>query len=436
MSPLNKRSTGLNARARAHTILHEVVDQHRPLDDVLHSDKKLAKLSSRDRAFARNLVATTLRRMGQIDMIIDDCLDRPLPPSAAAARNALRLGICQILFLNTQTHAAVDTSVTLAGQRGPDRFRGLVNGILRRVVRTAGDMHLSPDAERANTPSWLRNSWTDSFGEQVAAGIARAHLQPPTVDLTVPADRETWSAMLGGNVIGKATVRLASGGDIMSLPGFAEGAWWVQDAAAALPAQLFSQLVGDARVADLCAAPGGKTAQLAAAGYNLTALDIEPNRLRTLSENLRRLRLNATIVEADLLSWQPNHLFEGVLLDAPCTGTGTIRRHPDIPILKSGADVTRQSNIQREFLDRASRLLAPGGTLIYSVCSMERSEGPDQIDALLSRNDKLDIEPVRPTEVPGFEACIDALGCIRTTPFHMSAAGGVDGFYIARLLKK
>ena len=203
MSPHNKRSTGLNARARAHTILHEVVDRHRPLDDVLHSDKKLAKLSPRDRAFARNRAATTRRRMGQIDMIIDDCLDRPLPPSAAAARNALRLGICQILFLNTQTHAAVDTSVTLAGQRGPDRFRGLVNGVLRRVVRTAGDMHLSPDAERANTPSWLRNSWTESFGEQVAAGIARAHLQPPTVDLTVPADRETWSVMLGGNVIGK-----------------------------------------------------------------------------------------------------------------------------------------------------------------------------------------------------------------------------------------
>ena len=436
MSPLNKRSTGLNARARAHKILHEVVDRHRPLDDVLHSDKKLAKLDPRDRAFARNLVATTLRRIGQIDMIIDDCLDRPLPPSAAAARNALRLGICQILFLNTQTHAAVDTSVTLAGQRGPDRFRGLVNGILRRVVRTAGDMHLSPDAERANTPSWLRNSWTESFGEQVAAGIARAHLQPPTVDLTVPADRETWSVMLGGNVIGKSTVRLASGGDIMSLPGFAEGAWWVQDAAAALPAQLFSQLVGDARVADLCAAPGGKTAQLAAAGYDVTALDIEPNRLRTLSENLQRLRLSARIVEADLLSWQPNHLFEGVLLDAPCTGTGTIRRHPDIPILKSGADVTRQSHVQREFLDRASRLLLPGGRLIYSVCSMERSEGPDQIDALLSRNDKLEIEPIRPTEVPGFEVCIDALGCIRTTPFHMSAAGGVDGFYIARLLKK
>ena len=436
MSPHNKRSTGLNARARAHTILHEVVDRHRPLDDVLHSDKKLAKLGPRDRAFARNLIATTLRRMGQIDMIIDDYLDRPLPPSAAAARNALRLGICQILFLNTQTHAAVDTSVTLAGQRGPDRFRGLVNGILRRVVRTAGDMHPSPDAERANTPSWLRNSWTESFGEQVAAGIARAHLQPPTVDLTVPADRETWSVMLGGNIIGKSTVRLASGGDIMSLPGFDEGAWWVQDAAAALPAQLFSQLVGDARVADLCAAPGGKTAQLAAAGYNVTALDIEPNRLRTLSENLRRLKLTATIVEADLLSWQPNHLFEGVLLDAPCTGTGTIRRHPDIPILKSGADVTRQSNIQREFLDRASRLLSPGGTLIYSVCSMERSEGPDQIDALLSRNHRLDIEPIRPTEIPGFEACIDALGCIRTTPFHMSPAGGVDGFYIARLLKK
>ena len=242
--------------------------------------------------------------MGQIDMIIGDCLDRPLPPSAAAARNALRLGICQILFLNTQTHAAVDTSVTLAGQRGPDRFRGLVNGILRRVVRTAGDMHLSPDAERANTPSWLRNSWTDSFGEQVAAGIARAHLQPPTVDLTVPADRETWSEMLGGNVISKSTVRCWRRHYVF--------AWFpkvpvVQDAAAALPAQLFSQLVGDARWPTLCCTRW-KDRPAAAAGYNVTALDIEPNRLRTLSENLRRLGLTATIVEADLLSWQPNHL--------------------------------------------------------------------------------------------------------------------------------
>ena len=436
MNSRNKWGTGLTTRACAHTILHEVVDLHRPLDGVLHSDKRLAKLNPRDRAFTHNLVATTLRRIGQIDTIIDDYLDRPLPKSAAAARNALRLGICQILFLNTQTHAAVDTSVSLAGQRGPDRFRGLVNGILRRVVRTANNINLSPEAEMANIPTWLRKSWAESFGKQAAVEIAAAHLQPPAVDLTVPADRETWSASLGGKVIGKSTVRLACGGDIISLPGFVEGAWWVQDAAAALPAQLFSQLIGGTRVVDLCAAPGGKTAQLASAGYDVTALDIAPNRLNTLSKNLQRLGLAATVVEADLLSWQPEHLFEGVLLDAPCTGTGTIRRHPDIPILKSAADVTRQSAIQKKFLDRASSLLRPGGTLVYSVCSMERPEGPDQINALLSRNDKLNIEPIRPAEVPGFEVCIDTLGCIRTTPSHMSEAGGVDGFYIARLQKK
>ncbi|MGB0630452.1 MAG: RsmB/NOP family class I SAM-dependent RNA methyltransferase [Alphaproteobacteria bacterium] len=424
------------ARARAHTILHEVLDRRRPLDDVLQSDKRFAKLETRNRAFARNLIATTLRRLGQIDAIIDACLDRPLPRSAAAARNALRMGICQILFLDTQTHAAVDTSVTLAGQRGPDRFKGLVNGILRRIVRTADSISLTREAERANVPDWLWRSWSDCFGEQHAAEIAVAHLQTPPVDLTVPRDRDVWAEKLGGKKIGAATVRLAGGGDIALLPGFADGAWWVQDAAATLPAQLMSHVPDGGSVLDLCAAPGGKTAQLAAAGYHVTALDIAPSRLRVLRENLTRLKLDAKVVEADLLSWQPEQVFDAVLLDAPCTATGTIRRHPDIPLLKSEADVTRQADVQKKFLDRTMELVRDGGTVVYSVCSMEPSEGPDQIRKLLARNAGLMVEPVEPAEVPGFETCIRPEGWLQTTPAHLSDQGGVDGFFIARFRKK
>ena len=282
---------GLASRARAHTILHEVLDRRRPLDEVLQSDKRFARLETRDRAFARNLIATTLRRLGQIDAIIDDCLDHPLPRSAAAARNALRLGICQILFLDTPTHAAVDTSVTLTGQRGPDRFKGLVNGILRRIVRTAEDISLTADAEHANVPDWLWRSWMESFGPEHAAKIAATQLQTPPIDLTVSADRDVWAKKLNSTRIGSASIRLTVGGDIALLPGFAEGNWWVQDAAAALPAQLMKGVADGGKVLDLCAAPGGKTAQLAAAGYNVTALDIAPSRLRVLMENLSRLNL-------------------------------------------------------------------------------------------------------------------------------------------------
>ena len=436
MNATEKDGTGLASRARAHTILHEVLDRRRPLDDVLQSDKRLAKLQPRDRAFARNLVATTLRRLGQIEAIIDDCLDRPLPRSAAAARNALRLGICQILFLDTQTHAAVDTSVTLARQRGPDRFKGLVNGILRRIVRSRDKILQPDDGERANVPDWLWQSWAESFGTQQAARIAATHLQTPPVDLTVPTDRDAWAQRLGGEKISECSLRLSGGGDITTLQGFDEGAWWVQDAAAALPARLLSQVPAGGRVLDLCAAPGGKTAQLAAAGYDVTALDIAPSRLKVLIENMRRLKQNVTVVEADLLSWRSEQKFDGILLDAPCTATGTIRRHPDIPHLKSAADVTRQADVQKKFLGRAVDLIEDGGTVVYSVCSMERSEGIEQIETLLAGRPELEIVPIAPEDVPDFEPCIASEGWLQTTPAHLSDQGGVDGFFVARLRKK
>jgi len=434
---------GLAARERAHTVLHEVLDRGRPLDEVLATDKRFSRLNDRDRAFARNLVATTLRRLGQIDALIADCLDKPLPPSAAAARNALRIGICQILFLDTQTHAAVDTAVTLAAKRGPEQFKGLVNAILRRIVRAGEAEILEAFPEVLNVPEWLWKSWFASFGEDTAMAIAARHVQTPPIDFTVrgdAADVDGWAARLGGERVGQCSVRMAHAGDIAALEGFDDGVWWVQDASAALPAQvLLSAVAGSAvsgfRVADLCAAPGGKTAQLAAAGLDVTAVDVSGPRLGTLRENLIRLKMTADVVEADVLSWKPSAPFDAILLDAPCSATGTIRRHPDIPHLKTAADVTHQTDLQRKFLDHAAEMLEPGGVIVYSVCSLQESEGPGQIEALLKRNEALQIDPIEPAEVPDFDACITPAGALRVTPAHLADKGGADGFYIARLRK-
>ena len=404
---------GLAARERAHTILHEVVDRGRPLDEVLQTDKRFAGLNDRDRAFARNLIATTLRRLGQIDALIDDCLDRPLPAEAAAAKNALRLGLCQVLFLDTQTHAAVDTAVSLAARRGPEKFKGVVNAILRRIVRAEGQDIMGRFPERLNVPDWLWESW---------------------VRATERANE--WAEYLGGERIGRSSVRLVNAGDITALDGFDDGVWWVQDAAAALPADVLTAAAPGGAVCDMCAAPGGKTAQLATAGLDVTAVDVSGTRLRTLHENLERLGIAAAVVEADALAWDPPALFDGILLDAPCSATGTIRRHPDIPYLKTAADVTHQTDLQRKFLDKASSIVRPGGVIVYSVCSLERSEGPGQIAALLKRDPSLRLETIAQSDVPDFEGCIVPEGYMRITPAHLAEKGGVDGFFVARLRKK
>ena len=437
MSP----NTGLAPRERAHTILHEVLDRGRPLDDVLHSDKRFDRLNPRDRAFARNLVATTLRRLGQIDALLADRLERPLPRSAAAARNALRLGVCQILFLDTQTHAAVDTAVTLAARRGPERFRGLVNAILRRVADegAAGIDEKYPPS--LNMPAWLRDSWADAYGDDEAAAIVAAGLRVPTVDLSVKERPEAWAETLGGTVISGYSVRLERAGDVTGLQGFPEGAWWVQDASAALPARILMSALADKPsgsnpVCDLCAAPGGKTAQFAAAGHPVTAVDASADRLVMLRSNLARLGLAADVVQADATGWLPDAPFAGVLLDAPCTATGTIRRHPDIPHLKRQSDVARQAGLQSSLLSQAARMVRPGGILVYSVCSLQPPEGVEQIDAFLATHDIFGRDPVTAAEAPAFEACITDAGDVVTLPSHLGSTGGSDGFFIARLRRR
>ncbi len=307
--------------------------RHRPADEGLDHAAAAARLDPRDRAFALNLVATTLRRLGQIDAVVRRFLDRPLPPRGAEAENLLRLAVCQLAFLRTPAHAAVHTAVTLARTRRSLRpYSGLVNAVLRRAAADAVGIVLAQDGALLNTPTWLWASWEEAYGKEAARAIAEAHLAEPPLDLTLK-DPDALPVGIDGLRLPIGSFRLRHKGPVPALPGYATGDWWVQDAAAALPARLFGAVAGR-RAIDLCAAPGGKTAQLAAAGATVVAVERSPERLRQLEGNLERLRLEAELVCADAAEWQPAEPADAVLLDAPCSATGTIRRHPDVARMK------------------------------------------------------------------------------------------------------
>lgn len=431
MAPRAPRPPPPAARAVALSLLHEILDRRRPLDDALEHHGTLGELEGRDRAFARLLVATVLRRLGEIDAALAACLERPLTPRARGCQNILRLGAAQLQFLGTPAHAAVGETVALA--RGPlGAYAGLVNAVLRRLVRDAPAA--AADAGRANTPDWLWQSWEGAYGEPTARAIAAAHLVEPPTDFTVKADPGGWAVRLEAELLPTGSLRRRSASGIADLPGFAEGAWWVQDAAAALPARLLGEVRGR-QVLDLCAAPGGKTAQLASAGAVVTAVDRSASRMARLRANLVRLALTATTIVADAAEWQPPAPADLVLLDAPCSATGTIRRHPDVARLKTPEDVARMTPVQDRLLDAALAALKPGGTLVYCVCSLQPEEGPQRIAAFLSRRAGVGRRPITPGELGGLSELLTADGDLRTLPCHLAAQGGMDGFYAARLVK-
>jgi 16S rRNA (cytosine967-C5)-methyltransferase len=422
------------ARHVALDLIGAVLGRERPLDEAIDDSSAMAKLSLRDRAFARLLVATVLRRLGQIDALIGACLANPLPPRAAQVHDILRLGIAQLLFLHTPPHAAVATSVDLAQSRGFLAHKGLVNAVLRRLSVEGADRVAVQDAAALNTPSWLWQSWTRHYGESVARAIATAHLREAPLDLTLRANAGQWCESLSATVLPTGTLRRPGGGAVSTLPGYTEGAWWVQDAAAALPARLFGNIAG-LHVVDLCAAPGGKTAQLADAGAFVTAIDRSSRRLERLVGNLKRLSLPAATIAADALTWRPERLADAVLLDAPCSATGAIRRHPDVPHLKRPADVARLAQIQDRLLRAAIEMLRPGGTLVYCTCSLEAEEGPQRIETLLGSGAPIARRPISPDEIDGPADWLTADGDLRTLPFHLAEYDGIDGFYGARLVK-
>ena len=417
-----------NPRAVAQDLIHQVLDLGRPFDEVFEAATR--GLEPRDRALARAGVATVLRRKGQIDRLIDDCLARPLPAKVFAVRNALRLGLAELLFLEIPPHAAVSSAVALIPANS--KYRGLVNAVLRRLAREGPARLAKQDAERLNTPDWLWRRWRETYGRAGARAIARAHLvAEPPLDLTVPADAGRWAARLDARLVPTGSLRRAVG-PVADLPGFRDGGWWVQDAAAALPARLLDPRPG-LDVVDLCAAPGGKTAQFAAAGARVTAVDRSAPRLRRVRANLDRLGLRATTVAADARTWRPAAPADAVLLDAPCSATGTIRRHPDVAWLKTAADLDRLAALQADLLAAAVHLVKPGGLLVYCVCSLEPEEGPARIEALLGGGAPVRREPVSETELAGLAGLVTAAGELRTLPSQWPEAGGLDGFYACRL---
>jgi 16S rRNA (cytosine967-C5)-methyltransferase len=430
---------GLAARRIAADILDGVLRRRIALDEQLSGKAEhpgLAMLADRDRALMRRLTATVLRRLGTLRHLLGGFLEKGFPADAPRTETLLLIGAAQILWLEVPDHAAVDLSVRLAqADHRAARYAGLVNAVLRRVAQNRAT--IPAEQVTRDTPEWLLKRWTKTYGADIARAIAQANGHEPALDLTVKQDAESWAEHLRGRVLPTGTVRTIAHGAISLLPEFSEGAWWVQDAAASLPARLLGDVCG-LEIADLCAAPGGKTAQLAFAGARVTAVDRSAVRLARLRENLTRLSLQAETVTADALEWQPGP-FDAVLLDAPCSSTGTIRRHPDVPWLKTEADLAGLTSLQQRLLDRAVDLLKPGASLVYCVCSLEPEEGVNQVVALLARNANVARKPITAQELFGRAEFVTADGDLRTLPQHLPDPdprwGGLDGFYAARLTK-
>ncbi len=452
--PQGRRPAGLASRVVAAGLVDAVLIRRQSLDEALAnayakqdgdegSDAVLAALAPRDRGFARLLAMTVLRRTGQLSAIVGSHLEKPLAQSAQGARDAnviLLLGAAQLLFLETPPHAAIDTAVALAQRkRRTQRFAGLINAVLRRVAEAGTQALDGQDEVTLNIPDWMLAGWGAAYGARQARAIATASLHEAALDITPLKNPTQWAERLKGELLATGSIRRPNDGPVEALVGFAEGAWLVQDAAAALPAKLLGDVAGKS-VADLCAAPGGKTAQLAAAGSAVTAVDVCAERLSRVRANLDRLRLEAELVAADAATWAPGRQFDAVLVDAPCTATGTIRRHPDILRLKRAGDRANLTTLQARILDNAAGLVRPGGLMVYCTCSLEPEEGEEQITRFLESRDDYQRVSVVPGDVGGVAELIRPPGDLRTLPSHLShndpGLSGIDGFYACKLRRR
>jgi 16S rRNA (cytosine967-C5)-methyltransferase len=419
---------GLPARKAALSLLSAVLRKRRPLDALLDT---LKNLPPRDAGFARALTSGALRHFGELDTTIRHFVPKPLPThKAGPAMEILLLGAAELLILKGPAHAAVDGANNLAAADPKAvHFKPLINAVLRRIAKEGGAVRSGRDTTRLNTPDWMWGRWQAQYGADVTRAIAVAHGIEAPLDITLKNAASTFpeSAALFG-----ASRRLPAG-RVEELPGFAGGDWWVQDVAATLPAILLGDVKGR-KVIDLCAAPGGKTMQLAAAGAEVTAVESDPARLARLKENLARTGLSATLVEQDARDFKDSAPF--VLIDAPCTASGTIRRHPDLPWIKEPGDVLARSPLAYEILESGAAMTEPGGLLVFAVCSLEREEGEEQIAAFLYAHPEFARVAVTADEVFGHSEWISAEGDLRTLPCHLPDQGGMDGFYAARLKRQ
>ena len=437
-----ERHPGLMARTAASSILQDIVAKGHTLEERFSAaavPNRLQGLEGRDKALTRSIVTAALRRLGTIRGAIAALLEQGLPRQAPDIEWTLIVAATQILFLDVPDHAAVDLAVRAVRlEKRSAPFAALVNGTLRNLARGRDKILANSDPLDHDIPSWLANRWRKTYGEETARAIAAAIRLEPTLDVTVKSDREGWAARLDARILPTGSLRLETHRPIEELEGFADGEWWVQDAAAALPATLLPLKPG-MRVADFCAAPGGKAAQIAAADTQLTAIDRSAERLKRLSSNLARLNMTAELLVADATSFKAAP-YDAILLDAPCLGTGTLRRHPDIAWTKKPGDLVGLTALQTRLLDKAVEMTVPGGTIVYCTCSIEPEEGEAQIAALLRRNPDVVRSPIHASEIGGLAELINPLGELRSLPSHMPGPeprfAGIDGFFAARLTRK
>ncbi|WP_373236959.1 RsmB/NOP family class I SAM-dependent RNA methyltransferase [Cohaesibacter celericrescens] len=437
----SSKKSGMAARDGALRLIHAVLSDKYLLDDAYRheiTEGQLRRLNGNDRAFAKRIAITVLQHLGEIDIVLSRFMDRGMPNKSGPLRNILRIGVAELLYLDNPAHAVVDCAVTHYRKwRKYAGFKGLTNAILRRVSKDGAKELASIDPAKANLPDWLYQSWTKTYGLAATNAMMEQFLKPLIpLDLTLKNgdDSAHWAEKLEAEIMPTGNLRMATHDRVDRLAGFDEGAWWVQDAAATLPVKLLGDVTGQ-DVLDLCAAPGGKTMQLAAKGANVTALDLSTKRLERVQENLDRVGLTATLVTGDVLTYETGKKWPFILLDAPCSATGTIRRHPELIHQRAAQDITHFASLQAKMLNRIANQVAPGGLIVFCTCSLQSEEGPDLISDFLMHNPDFGIEPIEPDEIAGIAPFIQNDGTMRTRPDQWGEKGGMDGFFAMRLRK-
>ena len=421
-------SDGLAAREAALALVAAALDHRGGLEEAMDR-APFDRLELRDRALARMIAMTLLRRLGSIDRLLNPRLRKPPPEPVLML---LRLGVVQAFYMDTPSFAAVDTTVRLAERdKGTLPFKGLINAVLRGLLRGRA---LEDDDPETLAPGWIFTRWSAAYGPDEARGIAAKIVEEPATDLSLRdgADAADLIVALEAEALPGGSLRVRHRGDVAAWSGYGEGRWWVQDAAAAIPARLLAAKPGETAL-DICAAPGGKTLQLAASGARVTAVDRSAPRLRRLTQALERTGLTAEIVTADIAKWNDPRRFDAVLLDAPCSATGTFRRHPDVLWGSRPGDIAKLAGVQARLLDAAAARVEPGGRLVYCVCSLEPEEGEAQIEAFLGRHPEFTLSPVTAGEGGAPQASVTPTGLLRVLPHHRE--GGLDGFFAARLTR-
>lgn len=439
--PQRNSGRGKNATRRAAASMLAAIERGKTLDEARD---RLDGLAPNDRAFSNAIVLAALRHYGEIEAILQPFMKRAIPARPHLAKALLYIGVAQIVYLEVPPHAAINETVSATGRR-EQPFRGLINAVLRRVVDA---MPVTPDPLAA-LPDWMVETWQNAYGADTCAAMAETLQGMPPLDLQFTSAQaasqfidaltekiQAEALQTIATALSADCVRLVGAGAVEKLPLFDDGVWWVQDIAASLPARLMD-LPPAAQVLDICAAPGGKTLQLAARGAQVTAVDISAARVKRLTDNLRRTKLSADCITADFMDWAPDRKWSHILLDAPCSATGTLRRHPDLKLNRRASSAAYMAKQQAEMLDKAASLTEDGGYLMFCVCSLEPEEGEESAKAFLDRHGDFEQVPLSPSALPdGFDAAISPQGALRTTSNMLGAQGGCDGFFAAYFHKK